>query len=86
MKLSTKQDYQKCLKENICCVVFTRRGVQTTLICTLKPQHYVGPIRIITVPTNSVSCFNVLKEEWDSFTVDSVKGFSVLEETDSLEV
>lgn len=77
-----RNDYLTLLRDNICVVTFTKRdGTERVMRCTLKTEHLPKisvesvseskPVRKTNL--NTVSVWDMDKNAWRGFTVDSVK-------------
>ncbi|MGZ8924855.1 MAG: SH3 beta-barrel fold-containing protein [Nitrososphaeraceae archaeon] len=81
--------YREELRKHICKVVFEKqygreKGQFRTMICTLKQdyidQHNLTPVGGgYVVPDHQIRCVDIEKNEWRSFTIDSVISFDIIE-------
>ena len=73
--------YTDLLHDNVCVCVFEKvDGTKRTMICTLQSDQL--PIKESTgstyvVPDYQVRCFDVQKQAWRSFNIDSVISFEI---------
>lgn len=76
--------YTSQLSFNICVVEFEKvDGTFRTMICTTRTDQipYTGPTgKVVTVPEHQVRVWDVQKQAWRSFNIDTVVSFSVVEE------
>lgn len=82
--MKTKHEYQTILRNNICVVEFTKKdGTNRSMICTLKQDKLPASSatsRTVTVPDHQVRVFDIQKQDWRSFNVDTVVSFNTVEE------
>jgi hypothetical protein len=80
--IQTREDYMTLLRDNICVVTFTKRdGTERVMRCTLREEHLPKvsaepvseskPVRKTNL--NTVSVWDMDKNAWRGFTVNSVK-------------
>lgn len=74
-----KSYYNALLHTSVCTVVFEKKdGTERTMNCTLQQDQLPkssATTRTVTVPDTQVRCFDVDKQEWRSFNIDSVISF-----------
>ncbi len=76
--------YTEQLRSHVCVVEFEKvDGTFRTMICTTKSEQL--PVtgatgKTVTVPEHQVRVYDVQKQAWRSFNIDTVVSFSVVEE------
>jgi len=80
------RNYQKLLRENIAEVTFTKKSTGETRVmrCTLNAQHLPEQTqeqatRAKQFNPEVVSVFDLDKQDWRSFRIDSIVSVAVLE-------
>lgn len=80
-----KQDLTNLLKENVLQVTFTKKdGTERVMTCTLLkdivPKYEKKTEKVKKINENVLSVWDVEKDEFRSFKLDSLLSYSVLEE------
>lgn len=66
-------EIRELLAREVATVVFTKRnGDERTMICTTLPQYTPEVQGTSELSEEVVTCFDLEKEDWRSFRVDSV--------------
>ena len=80
----TKGEVVRLLRGHLCSVLFTKANGETRkMICTLQ-EKYLPPMETTveqreTTNNTAVPCWDIEKEAWRSFRVDSVRELHVLD-------
>lgn len=82
-----KQDIKQYLHTAVCEIIFTKKdGTERALVGTtksdlLEKDESVKTPKVIAENDNNVRVFDLEKQGWRSFNIDTIKSFKVLGET-----